>query len=218
MAWRLYRLYARHYKCSPILSARCKRAQDYLVIMKKIFIFLLLTIATYKSKAQTTDSMVYNRYLDLNLAVLENRDGDAAVLLETIIPDTAKLPAKTRTSFYSIAAKMYEDQQQPAKATVFYQRITATVPDYYVAHRALGYIYFNEAEQAEKNTNAKAAYVAAAKKALPHLEKAEACDPSPETREIITSLYKKTGDTAGLKGLDDRLKQLAKKCIDILDN
>jgi hypothetical protein len=57
-----------------------------------------------------------------------------------------------------------------------------------------------------------------AKKALPHLEKAQACDPSDDTLEIIKTLYQKLNDQQSLGTLNDRLKQLHTNCIDILND
>lgn len=65
-------------------------------------------------------------------------------------------------------------------------------------------------------TQLTSAYNINVKKALPHLEKAQACDPSDDTLAIIKSLYKSINDTDGLSTLDSRLKQLSKNCIDIL--
>ncbi|RYZ99494.1 MAG: hypothetical protein EOP47_16620 [Sphingobacteriaceae bacterium] len=190
--------------------------------MNKLPLIFLLITTTFIAKAQT-DSAAYNRYADLNLAVLEGRQNDADELLELIIPDTARLPATTRTNFYNIAARMYENGQS-VKAITYYERVAAAVPDYYVAHRALGFLYLKEAESTRKKLNTSMgnkqyneAYIKAIKKALPHLEKAQACDPSPETLAVITSLYKNIEDTAGLDSLDARLAQAQQKCIDILD-
>ena len=57
-----------------------------------------------------------------------------------------------------------------------------------------------------------------ARKALPQLEKAQACDPSDDTLGIIKSLYQKINDQASLSTLDDRLRLLSKNCIDILND
>ncbi|MEO6150599.1 MAG: hypothetical protein ABIP28_10575 [Mucilaginibacter sp.] len=190
-------------------------------MFRPLLVFLLV-ITSSLAKAQT-DSIVYNRYLDLNLAVLEGRQFDAEEILEVILPDTAKLPLNTRINFYNIAGKLYEDGQS-VKAVTYFERVAAAAPGYYVAHRALGFLYLKEVEEARKKLNASggnkqlnAAYIAAVKKALPHLEKAQACDPSPETLAIITSLYKGIKDPEGLSSLDARLAEAQKKCIDILD-
>jgi len=53
---------------------------------------------------------------------------------------------------------------------------------------------------------------------LPHLEKAQACDPSDETLAIIKTLYKNINDTEGLNKLNDRLKLLSQNCIDVLED
>ena len=192
-------------------------------MQKTILLFLLIILSAYKVTAQTTDTMVYNRYLDLNVAILEDKPDEAITIAESIMPDTASLPAKTRISFYSMAGKLYEDSE-PAKAIKLYLKVAAAVPNYYVVHRALGYLYLKEAEELEKKLNtspdkkqARTNYINAVKKVLPHLEKAQACDPSPETLEVITSLYKKINDNAGLNALNNRLKERGKTCVDILE-
>ena len=122
---------------------------------------------------------------------------------------------------------MYEDNEQPNKATPYYLKVVAAVPDYYVVNRALGYIYLDSARLLETKLNSAqtdnaanqkffADYKTAALKTLPYLEKAQACDPSDETLQIIKTLYQNIKDTDGLNTLDSRLKQLGHNCIDIL--
>ena len=147
---------------------------------------------------------------------------------EAIIPNAGKLPEKTRINFYFGAGKMYEDNKQPDKALPFYEKVAAAVPDYYVVHRALGYLYLDKAKMVQimmSSTRDKAVkdslftdFLKAAKKALPHLEKAQACDPSDDTLNIIRDLYAEINDAAGLNSLTGRLKQLSKDCMDILSD
>ena len=59
-------------------------------------------------------------------------------------------------------------------------------------------------------------YKKAVLKALPHLEKAQACDPSDETLTMIQQLYRNMKDDAGLKSLKARLTTLSKNCQDLL--
>ncbi|RYD95046.1 MAG: hypothetical protein EOP54_16480 [Sphingobacteriales bacterium] len=191
---------------------------------KTIVLFLLIITSVYTATAQTADSIAYNRYGDLNIAVLEGRQYDAVELVEQIIPDTAALPAKTRINFYNIAGKLYDDDGQSLKAIAYYKKVVTAAPDYYVAHRALGYLYLKQVEAARKKLNASnrnkqanTAYVNAVRLALPHMEKAEACDPSPETREVITVLYKGIKDEEGLSSLNSRLSKAGKNCADLLD-
>jgi tetratricopeptide (TPR) repeat protein len=197
-------------------------------MLKKASLLLISVLFLLTAKAQSADS-VYNQYLDFNLARFQGQHDKAFVLGENLIPLADKLPEKARISFTFAMGKMYEDDDQPDKALPFYEKVAAAVPDYYVVHRALGYLYLDKArvieDQKKSATNDKAhvdsltaVYVKLVQKALPHLEKAQACDPSDDTLEIIKTLYKKINDSQGLATLDDRLKQLAKSCIDVLND
>lgn len=189
-------------------------------------LFILLTGTAAYAQAPSADE-VYNQYLDFNLARFQNEPDKVADLGEKILPYAGKLPEKARINFYASIGKMYEDNSEPDKAIIYYEKVAAAVPDYYVVHRALGYIYLEKAKRIgdelnqSLNDRVKAgqlteAYTAAARKALPHLEKAQACDPSDETLASIQRLYRNLKDTKGLDTLPDRLKQLSKNCIDIL--
>jgi hypothetical protein len=70
------------------------------------------------------------------------------------------------------------------------------VPNYYVVQRALGYQYLKQVNTLSDQVNAAQSdagenkrltvlYTAAAKKTLPYLEKAQACDPNDETLTLI---------------------------------
>lgn len=190
-----------------------------------IFIFLCFAGLLVHAQAPSADS-VYSQYLDFNLARFQGETDKVLELGEAIIPYADKLPEKTRINFYFGAGKMYEDDNQPEKALPFYEKVAAAVPDYYVAHRALGYLYLDKAKKIEdkiNSTNDKAVknslfadYVKAARRALPHLEKAQACDPSDDTLNIIKGLYAKINDPGGLGSLNARLEALSKDCVDIL--
>jgi tetratricopeptide (TPR) repeat protein len=187
-----------------------------------VFMFFI-GLALY---AQSADS-VYNQYVDFNLARLQGIQDKVSELGESILPNADKLPEKARISFFFSIGKMYEDNNEPEKARPYYEKVAAAVPDYYVVHRALGYLYLENVNAIEKKLNASlnnkplndqlaAAYKNAVRKALPHLEKAQACDPSDETLAIIKVLYKNIKDPESLNSLDSRLKGLSKNCIDIL--
>jgi tetratricopeptide (TPR) repeat protein len=195
-------------------------------MLKKIFLSVSCCLLLLTARAQSADS-VYNKYLDFNLARLQGDQDRVLELGENLLPYAGKLPEKARISFYFAAGKMYEDNSQPDKALPYYEKVVVAVPDYYVVNRALGYLYLEDVKvlekkfnpaTADKATNAQlfADYTKAVKKALPYLEKAQACDPTDETLIIIKTLYKNIKDTAGLNTLDSRLKQLSKSCIDIL--
>ena len=178
------------------------------------------------AKAQTPDTL-FNKLGDFDLARFNNESGKAIRIGESILPDTAKLTAKVRVSFFGRLAKLYEDNEQDAKAITYYQKVVAAVPDYYVAQRALGYLYDKEAEEIHlklyNTKNDDLAYKSlfdnykrSALKALPHLEKAQACDPDDDTLDLIKTLYQNIKDEQRLNSLNDRLNSLKKNCIDIL--
>ncbi len=198
----------------------------YQPMLKRIFLLVITLFIAFAARAQSADS-VYSQYLDFNLARLQGDQDKILELGESILPNADKLPEKTRISFYFAAGKMYEDNDQPGKALPYYEKVAVAVPDYYVVHRALGYIYLDKSKQIEKQIAASAgdktmtaqltaAYTSAVRKALPHLEKAQACDPSDDTLAIIKTLYKNINDAAGLNSLNARLKEQSKNCIDIL--
>jgi hypothetical protein len=196
---------------------------------KKIFLIILTLFVSCATFAQSAADSVYNKYLDFNLARLDGEQDKVLELGKEIIPVADKLPEKARINFYFSAGKMYEDNNQPDNALVYYQKVAAAVPNYWVVHRALGYLYLNDVKSIEKKLNAAqtdkalndklfASYEKAVRKTLPHLEKAQACDPTDETLIIIKLLYKNIKDTTGLNSLDARLKTLSKDCIDLLDD
>lgn len=197
-------------------------------MLKKALLFISILFSSVAVKAQTADD-VYNLYLDFNLARLQGETAKAMELGEQILPDAGKLSDKTRTSFYYSIGNLYENDSQSGKALQYYEKVAAAVPDYYVVQRALGYLYLKQADDistklnaatsdAAENKRLTALYNTAVKKALPHLEKAEACDPNNETLSLIKTLYKNIGDAQGAATLGNRLKELSKNCIDLLSD
>lgn len=197
--------------------------------MFKKTILLLFTVFICQALRAQTAAEIYDQYLDFNLARLQGENDKVLKLGEKLIPVADKLPEKARISFYFSAGKMYEDNNQNEKARPYYEMVAAAVPNYYVVHRALGYLYLADAQQIEKKLNTATnnktlnatlatAYNNAVKKALPQLEKAQACDPSPETLAIIQMLYKSINDAGGAASLNSRLKQLSINCLDILND
>lgn len=196
-------------------------------MLKKIYLFLFVVLISFVAKAQSADS-VYSKYLDFNLARFQGETEKLLGLGEAILPSADKLPEKTRINFYFAIGQVYENNDQPQKALGYYEKVAAAVPDYYVVHRGIGYIYLAQANEigdkmhaatdAAVNNQLMADYEKMVRKALPHLEKAQACDPSDETLDAIKTLYKNLKDTNGLNTLDARLKELAKHCIDLLED
>jgi tetratricopeptide (TPR) repeat protein len=197
-------------------------------MLKKTFLLHLIFFISLGAYSQSAEG-IYNKYLDFNLARLQGEKDTVLKLGEEIIPNADKLPEKARISFYFSVGKMYEDNNQPGKAMPYYEKVAVAMPDYYVVHRALGYLYLDDVKATEKKLNdaandkaaneqLTATYEDAVKKALPHLEKAQACDPSHETLAIIKSLYTDINDKKGLKKLNNRLKVLSQNCVDILED
>src|SRR5581483_10963675 len=110
-----------------------------------LFLFLFGLIATL-AKAQVTDTTLLNKLGDFDIANLNNDSYDALIIGESILPDTAKIPQKSRIIFFAKLAKDYDDTEQDDKATYYYEKVSVAEPDYYVAQRALGYLYNEQAE------------------------------------------------------------------------
>jgi tetratricopeptide (TPR) repeat protein len=196
-------------------------------MLKKTFLLIFNVLGSFAVQAQSADS-VYNQYLDFNLARFQGENDRLIGLGENLLPVAGKLPEKARINFYFAIAKIYDDNEQPQKALIYYDKVAAAVPDYYVVHRGLGYIFLGQAKEIRNKLYASndpavtkkltEDYNSTARKALPHLEKAQACDPSDETLDEIKSLYINMKDTEGLNTLNSRLKELSKHCIDILED
>ncbi len=194
-------------------------------MIKTVFVFLLIVSCT-STQAQY-NSKVYNLYLDFNEAQSKNETAKAMLKADSILHSLEKLPIKAQTSFYRRLAKLYEDQHQSDKAIIYNEKVLQAEPNYYVSHRALGYLYLlqidywigkmNEAKNnSAEHQKYQSQYFKVLKTALPHLEKAEACDHDDATLTLIKSLYQKLNDKASLASLDNRLKLLKAHCVDLL--
>lgn len=183
--------------------------------ISKFFALLLLCCTAPLVKAQTAEE-VYNQYTDYNYAIFQGQTTKAFSLGEKLLPNVEKLPAKTRTNFLYSFGKQYEDRKEFDKALPLYEKVAAAEPDYYVVHLALGHIYLRKAK--ELQTKDKAAYTAMVNKIIPHFEKVQACDPYDENLALIKQLYHSINNDAGFGKLNDRLKLLKAKCIDILQD
>ncbi|MES2278963.1 MAG: hypothetical protein V4592_23225 [Bacteroidota bacterium] len=198
-------------------------------MIKKYGLVLLFLFAATVLYAQQDEKKVYERYLDFNLERFQGNTRGALTMGKALLDSVDLLPPKSRVSFYNSMGKLYEDSELPERAVVFYEKVTVAVPNYYVAHRALGYIYSAEAnrlftkissaKQSDPDyLNLKDQYKAIATKAAQHLEIAQACDPSDDTLAIIKTIYKSIGDTAALSTLDERMAKISKNCLDILSD
>ena len=187
-------------------------------MFKKTIFILFILITGRTVHAQTADE-VYDRYVDFNEAFLNANMEKAMTLGEQILPDTAKLKPGIRTSFYNFMAQVYERDQQSGNAIMYYNRVVAAQPNYYVAHRALGFLYIKDISgKPADQVVVDAAYISKIKKALPHLEKAQACDPDDQTLNLIKLLYRNIKDQHGIDTLPTRLVEMKKNCEDILSS
>jgi tetratricopeptide (TPR) repeat protein len=179
-----------------------------------ILIFTTLLLWDISAKAQT----VFDKYVDFNDAIVNHHPDTAMALGVSILNSGEKLPPKTQTKFYNFMAKLYEDKTQVDDAIKYYELVVAAEPDYYIAHRALGYLYLKKSETVvlSDEMSTLPSHGDWRKLAALHLEKDEACNPDKEELDLIKVLYRSLNDKTGLKTLDNRLKQLAGKCVDLL--
>ncbi|MGZ3776143.1 MAG: hypothetical protein ACXVIY_06740 [Mucilaginibacter sp.] len=198
-------------------------------MIKRYFFLLLFLLAFAAAKAQTADSVLLNKLGDFDMATLSGDANTAVSIGEKILPDTAKMEPKVRINFFAKLAKAYDDGDEDVKAIIYYEKVAAAEPNYYVAQRGLGYLYNAKAEDIQlklyitpkDSPDYKAlfeGYHKAVLKALPSLEKAQACDPDDDTLDLIRTLYMNIHDEQGLSSLKSRLPALAKNCVDLLSD
>ena len=196
---------------------------------KKLLLLFLFISITAISKAQVADTALLNKLGDFDIAALNGDVNSAVVIGEQLLTDTAEMQPKERISFFAKLAKAYEGIEQDAKATFYYEKVAAAEPNYYVAQRALGYLYNDQSEEIQlklyltpKDSPTYKAlfdnYSKAVHRSLPYLEKALACDPDDDTLDLIKTLYMNTHDDAGLNSLNTRLSDLSKNCVDLLSD
>ena len=194
-------------------------------MIKRTLLSISLVLIAITSNAQNSRP-VYELYLDFNEHLLGNQT-KALEVAQHIISSPEKLPEKQQTNFYYKLASIYENTNQDEKAIAFYSKVILAEPEFYVPHRALGYLYLKEANPVVNKINSakgnKEAYTkyldqykAIIKKAIPHLEKATACDPNEETLNLVKSLYQRINDASSVSTLDARLKRMGENCITIL--
>ncbi len=118
-------------------------------MFKKAALILSLLFTGALAHAQTADQ-VYEQYLDFNMARLKGQTGKVLLIGESILPNVAKLPAKSQVTYYAGLGKLYEDNLQFDKAITYYEIVAKAEPDYYVVHRALGYLYYNKVSEVSK--------------------------------------------------------------------
>lgn len=206
-----------------------KRFLIYLVMhnLLKPFLFIAVCLTVFASaKAQNSDELA-KQYTEFKIRSSTNSNASAIELGKQLLPQANQLPESSRVFFYNRLAKAYEEEKQPDMAQPLYEKVLTMQPDYYVAHLALGHIYIQKANQEGSLVNASkgdkaayqkhlAAYTALVNKAVPHLEKVQACDPYDDNLNLIKKLYTSINNTAALATLDTRVKAMSGKCVDIL--
>ena len=198
-------------------------------MLKRSILFALLLLATLASKAQVADTALYSKLGNFDLATLNGESYSALLIGEQILPDTAKLGKVSKINFYAKLAKTYDEAEQDDKAIYYYEKVAAAAPSYFVVQRALGLLYNAQAEDIQlilyitpKTDPAYSKlyerYLAAVRKTLPLLEKAQACDPDDDTLDLIHTLYQNIGDDNGYNGFTQRIPELATGCVDLLED
>jgi tetratricopeptide (TPR) repeat protein len=198
-------------------------------MLKKYLFFLVFVSSSLLVKAQVTDTVLLARMGDFDLSTLNGDSYSAVQIGEKILPDTGKMTANGRTNFFAKLARAYDEVDRDSTAIIYYEKVNTAAPDYFVVQRALGLLYNEKAEDIQlklyitpkDNPDYKslfAKYEKAVQQALPHLEKAQACDPDDDTVDLIKTLYRNINDEAGYIAFTKRVPDLAKKCVDLLED
>jgi tetratricopeptide (TPR) repeat protein len=151
--------------------------------------------------------------------------------MKDLLAKPDQLSKKQITNVQYHLGRLYEEEGSIDSAIVYYYLSLNGEPNYEVIHRALGFIYLaktvpvvSQMNAAAKSQNmdahlkAFAQYKALVLKAIPHLEKYQACDADEETLTIIINLYKSIKDTVSITSIDARLKAMGTKCVTLLDD
>ena len=183
-------------------------------------ILILLTVGVYAQKV-TDEYFTFCKFSSQG-------DADKAIAsAQKVLPLADKLLPKTKILFYNRLAKIYETKNDADNAILYYEKVASLVPDYYVAHLALGYLYLKPANAlAPKINGAKgnrplyekymAEYKGFLKKSLPHLEKAYACDPNEQVMDLLRKFSKTLNLAAEDNAIKSRVEGLAKNCVTLL--
>lgn len=199
--------------------------------MNKHLLTLLFTLAVTQTCFSQNKS-IKDLYWDYSqIRMTDTKKPKVIQMAEELIKRTPEL---TKTQLGNVSyhlGRLYEESGEIEKAIPQYQEAIKITPGYYVPYRALGFIFVKKCNAigAKMNEAGKAKdlkahgelytqYKIIALKALPYLEKSQACDPDEETKAIITNLYRSLKDNTSIASLDDRLKKNAADCVSILDD
>lgn len=170
---------------------------------------------------------IVNQYDDFGGAITNGNEQQALFLARQLLPEITTLTTRQQAIFYYKLAGLYESLKNNDNAIEFYERSLKLEPDFYVPHLALGYLFLEQANGIVGQMNDKTndpqlrqkylkAYQDKLRKALPHLEKALACDPNDQVLESIKLSYKALKDEASFISLESRLEGLRKNCVTVL--
>ena len=196
---------------------------------RKLFLITILCLTYFISFAQGDN--IDDAYL--NYKVSRNVKGNTKSIenLSALLKRSSELSVKQVANVEYHLGRMYEEMGTVDSAIVHYENSLKGEPNYSVIHRALGFIYLaktkpavtkmNEASKAKdatSNAKAFAEYKLLVKKAIPYLEKYQACEPDEQTLATINNLYKSIKDLESPKTLDARLKANAVNCVSLLED
>jgi tetratricopeptide (TPR) repeat protein len=198
--------------------------------MNKVhLVFCLLFISYFSSFAQSKS--IKDAYFDFTVNRSEKGNAKSVETSLALLKRSSELTPKQITNVEYHIGRMYEEMGDVENAIPHYENSLKGEPNYFVIHRALGFIYLaktkpfvaqmNEASKskdATANAKAFAQYKVLVQKAIPYLEKYQACEPDDETLTIITNLYKSINDMQSIVTLEARLKPLAAKCVSLLED
>jgi len=197
--------------------------------MKKVLIIAFLMLTALQSAISQTKK-IEDLYLDYTQVRNSPNRKAAKEKALALLDRKTELNAKQLANVNFHLAGLYEENKEPELAIPHYEQVIKLVPGYYVAHRAMGFINLKKCDVLGRKVSAAAQAKNAALHAesfkgykkqvlltLPYLEKSQACDPDDNTLNIITNLYKSIKDTQSLASLDNRLKELAKDNVSLLD-
>lgn len=189
------------------------------------YIFLLILLLFFKVGFAQDAS---KQFIDFTIAISAGEFNEAMALTKDMNLESSNLSNRKKAIIYFKTAAYYENSKKNIDETIgYYEKCLKYEPNYFVPHLALGYLFLNKANEMSVKINNErgnialrnkyiAEYKANLKNALPHFEKAMACDPNDQ---VLTSIKKVCGalkDTDSLSSLDSKLVILRKECIDFL--
>jgi len=197
--------------------------------MKKNILTLCFLAGSYF--AVCAQKSVQDAYRNFTYYRTGRGDEEKIKKVKILLQDKNQLTAKQLTNAEYYLGRMYEEVGNPDSALVHYIESIKLEPNYSVINRAMGFIYLDKTKPAIKKMNEASAaknvianskafekYKAMVKKALPHLEKYQACEPDDETLAIITNLYKSIKEQSAIATLPKRLQNMAGNCVSLLDD